>query len=50
MTAYEWMMWVVVPFGLFGLFVVSLVKHEERLQDMQQQINNVQDKYINPDK
>ena len=49
MTVYEWTMWVVVPMGLLGFFVVSLVRHEERLQAMQRRIDSIQDRYIDPD-
>ena len=47
MTAYEWMMWVVVPFGLLGLFVINLIKHDERLQKIENKIHETQEKYLN---
>ena len=47
MTVYEWIMWVVIPFGFLGLFVVSLTKHEERLQKMESKIDKAQERYLN---
>jgi len=47
MTAYEWMMWVVIPFGFMALFVINLVRHEERLQKMESKIHETQERYLN---
>jgi hypothetical protein len=50
MSAYDWFMMVVVPFGFLGLFVVGLMKHEERLQFMENKIHENQERYLNRDK